>query len=79
MWTIAKKSGGPITMRYSVGSKVAVVTETATNNGTQWGASVSYSEIGAITHASMLIGPLFKTSTAAVDWCEQYFANLEIN
>ena len=76
MWTIAKKNGGPITMRYSVGSKVAVITETATNNGTQWGASVSYSEA---SHASMLIGPLFKTSTAAVDWCEQYFANLEIN
>ena len=63
-------------MRYSVGSKVAVVTETATNNGTQWGASVSYSEV---SRASMLIGPLFKTSTAAVDWCEQYFANLETN
>lgn len=76
MWTIAKKSGGPITMRYSVGSKVAVVTETAAYNGTQWGANVSYSEA---SRASMLIGPLFATSTAAVNWCEQYFANLETN
>jgi len=66
-------------MRYSVGPKVAVVTETPLANGCYWGASVSYSEIDATPHVSMLIGPLFKTSTAAVDWCEQYFANLEIN
>ncbi len=75
MWTIAKKSGGPVTMRYSVGSKVAVVTETAANNGTQWGASVSYSEA---SHASMMLGPLFKTSSDAVAWCEKYLANLEV-
>jgi hypothetical protein len=62
-------------MRYSVGSKVAVVTETATNNGTQWGASVSYSEA---SHASMMLGPLFKTSNDAVAWCEKYLANLEV-
>ena len=79
-WKITKKSGGPVTIRYSVGPKVAVVTETPLDNGCYWGASVSYSEpeIGAITHASMLIGPLFTTSTAAVGWCEQYLANLEI-
>ena len=76
IWKVTKKNGGPITMRYSVGSKVAVVTETATNNGTQWGANVWYSEA---SHTSMLIGPLFATSTAAVNWCEQYLANLETN
>lgn len=62
-------------MHYSVGSKVAVVTETATNNGTQWGASVSYSET---SHASMMLGPLFKTSNDAVAWCEKYLTNLEV-
>ena len=62
-------------MRYSVGSKVAVVTETAAYNGTQWGASVSYSEA---SRASMQLGPLFKTSSDAVAWCEKYLANLEV-
>lgn len=75
-WKITKKSGGPVTMRYSVGSKVAVITETLLDNKCYWGANVSYSEA---SHASMLIGPLFATSTAAVDWCEQYLANLETN
>ena len=77
-WKIAKKSGGPITMSYSVGAKVAKITETHWHNGTQWGASVSYSDPDT-AHASMLVGPLFKTSNEAVAWCEQYFANLEIN
>lgn len=62
-------------MHYSVGSKVAVVTETTTHNGTQWSASVSYSEA---SHASMMLGPLFKTSNAAIAWCEKYLANLEV-
>lgn len=75
MWTIAKKSGGPITMRYSVGPKVAVVTETPMDKGCYWGASVSYSEA---SHASMMLGPLFKTSSDAVAWCEKYLANLEV-
>ena len=76
IWKVTKKNGGPITMRYSVGSKVAVITETLLDNKCYWGANVSYSEA---SHASMLIGPLFATSTAAVNWCEQYFANLETN
>lgn len=76
IWKVTKKNGGPITMRYSVGSKVAVITETLLDNECYWGATVSYSEA---SRASMLIGPLFATSTAAVNWCEQYFANLETN
>lgn len=72
-WKIAKKIGGPITMRYSVGQKVAVVTETPLDNGCYWGASVSYSDPDT-AHASMLIGPLLKTSNEAVAWCEQYLA-----